>query len=341
MDTQKTLLERMASISPGVRAHLGGEIWQIHIEEDEISTDRLVQECFSILIDEAYELGLEFFCQRADLCDTLYHVDLTMLFFEVVFPTPLYRNLCEDDGFKRWIIATSVDGAGKPGEQTAPQLLFFLAYYHPTAGQIFEPCYEFLQDKLRSTPVFDTYLAAILSTDILRVDVPTDPTVLERYLTHVKADADQILRAFDRLLAVMPELESSSEVLYNRLRRFKEESTLVDLLADRVWAADMIVRVTPPPTPAEQALTERITRQFFTSLPFFEEYFSLLGIPLTQADIACLVVGCLARAPTKASFLTEATSIFQRVGKLLPLNDPATRTFIAAVCFNLAQEFYP
>ena len=60
MDQHTILLERMASISPGVRVHLGGENWLQHIDADEITPRLLVLECFSVMIDEVYELGIEF-----------------------------------------------------------------------------------------------------------------------------------------------------------------------------------------------------------------------------------------------------------------------------------------
>ena len=199
MDQCKALLEKMASISPGVRIHLGGEQWQLQIDADEITPQTLVVECASVMIDEAFEIGIEFYCTRSELCDNFYHLDKLLLLFEVIFPTPLYRSITEDAGFKRWLVATVRDAAGDPDYTTIINILHYLTEDHPTAQNTFLDTYTFLHDKMRSTPVFDAYVMSILETDNTPFEAPVDVDVVTQYLNHIRSNVSRLLRAIDLL----------------------------------------------------------------------------------------------------------------------------------------------
>ena len=340
MNQNTRLLERMASISPGVRAHLGGEIWQEHLDEDEVTPETLVLECFSLMIDESYELGLEFYCSRADLCDNFYHLDRTLLLFEVVYPTPLYHNIIEDEGFKRWILATVRDGGGDPDNSTIIDLLQYLAIDHPKAGDTFYDTYTFLHDKLLSTPVFDIYVMSILETDITQLDVPTDPETLSSYLTHIKTMVDKQLRAIDYLKNTIPTLQININVQYNRLDMYKANTTTADALAKYVWVYQMQQRTEIMPTPIEQALIARFTLEFESTTPFYENYFQQRNQPLTQDDQVSLILGCFLLTTTKEAFVFQVDATFARLSNLIAVNNVSNQVFISTICFKLTQEFY-
>ena len=116
-----------------------------------------------------------------------------------MYPTPLYRSITEDDGFKRWLISTIKDGAGDPNDTTIMNLLNYLAFDHPVSGDVFLDTFNFLHDKIKSTQVFDAYILSILSVDNTPFDVPVDTLSVSEYLTHVQDNITRMLRAIDTL----------------------------------------------------------------------------------------------------------------------------------------------
>lgn len=342
MTLHASLLERMASVSPGVRAHLGGELWQQQISEDEISSQTLVLECFSVLIDESYEIGLEFFCARSDLCDNMYHLDLTLLLFEAVYPTPLYRSISETEGFKLWITATVQDGGGDPDNTTIQNILEYLALDYPDVNNTFYDTYVFLHDKLTSTPVFDAYVLSILATDTIPFEAPVDSEMLQSYLDYVQKHTSWLLKAVDYTYAnsSYTGLHADIQLQYNRLSIYKNNATTADTLANYAWMFQQQQSPTESINPVEQALVIRFTREFESNTPLYEEYFRLRGTYLSQADILSLMLGCMKEDSTKESFTANVDATFQRLKDLLTTDDTSLQLFITGRCLELAREFY-
>ena len=137
------LLDRMATISPGVKLHISGHLWKENVDEDDLTPTILINECFAIVIQEAYELGIEFYCTLADLCESFYTMDKVLLLLEVVFPTPLYRSLVEDSGFKKFIFAVA-DGTGDD-ESSIITILEYLAIYNAETSSVFYDVFEYLK----------------------------------------------------------------------------------------------------------------------------------------------------------------------------------------------------
>lgn len=335
MDLYKQLLERMASISPAVRVHLGGNQWRIHIDEDEVTPMILVSECLSMMVDEVFELGVEFFCAREELCENLYHLDKTLLLFEVIYPTPLYRSITEDDSFKRWLSSIVYDGAGDQDYTTITNILQYLAMEHPHAQDTFYDTYVFLQDKIRSTPVFDIYVKSILGADNTPMSTPVDPQVVVPYLNSIQEKFSKLLRATDVLSRSIP----SAPIQYTRLHIFKNNAIKPDTVENNIWVYQTLQQTTIPYTPAEQVLLVRIIREFESTTPLFEEYFKLIGSPITQDDIISIVLGCFIKTTTKKAFAASVDSTFQRLDKLLP--GLQVQVLIQTVCLTLIKEFYP
>lgn len=362
MERYTQFLERMASISPGVHLHIAGKLWQQQIDEDEATPDALTVECFSVMIDEAFELGLEFDCTRADLCASYYDLDKTLLFFEVVFPTPLYRSIAEDDGFRLWLTTTVCDGAGDPDQGTAMNLLTYLAYEHPRASRpliaadagedsaaadhldvgapVFEATYQLLHDKLRSTPVFDAYVASILAVHAGPIEVPIDPDEQAAYLELAAWRIGRLRGAADHLLRAMPEQGAALEPQYARIETYKVIATAADDLARNTWAyVTNARRTTDVITPQEQALLARFNQEQNAQAPLFEAYFRLRGEPLTRTDCASIILGCYDETITKDAFIAATTAAFDRLKDLLPPADPRLHVFIQTACLTLAGKF--
>jgi hypothetical protein len=329
----------MATTSPAIRDHLGGKIWQEHITEDEATPQTLVLECFSIMIDEVYELGIEFFCTRTDLCDSLYTLDKVLLLFEVIYPTPLYRSIAENDGFRTWLTATVRDAAGDPDLTTAMDLLHYLAIDYPDAGDTFQETFVLLHDKLRSTPVFDGYVLSILAAHTAPFEAPVDPEAVIGYLNHVRDQRSRLLKAIDRL-AGDPELRGLMPIQYNRLNVYTANATAAGSIATSVWRYGM----TGPgvsPTPLEQALLVRFTREFESITPLYVDYFQLQARPLTRDDVVSLILGVVETTATRDAFTAGVDTAFRAVAGLLPPADPGIHIFMTSVCMRLVQEFYP
>jgi hypothetical protein len=340
MNQHGILLERMASISPGVRSHLGGEFWQQQIPEDEIDSNSLVIECFSVMVDEAYEMGLEFFCLRGDLCDTTYHLDLTLLLFETVYPTPLYRNISENMAFKNWIVATIRDGGGNPDNTSVIELLEFIALDYPDENDTFYDTYVFLQDKLKSTPVFDLYVLSILETDVIPFSAPIDVEMLSAYLASVKKYVERYLKTIDVLHSKVPELHDQIQLQYNRVALYKQNVTAETNLDNYTWAFHLHQNPTESLTLIEQALLARFTTEFEAAVPFYEEYFKLCNQTLTRGDAVSLIIGCLMSNTTRETFAQAVDAVFTRLTILLPKEDTTIRVFITQICLTLSQEFF-
>lgn len=334
----KFLLERMASISPGVRAHLGGEHWQLQIDSDEIDSQTLTHECFSLMIDEVFELGIEFYCVREDLCDSLYHIDKTLLLFEVIYPTPLYRSIIEDDGFKRWLVATVRDGAGDPDDTTIMNILNYLSNDHPGAQEIFTDTYDFLHDKILSTPVFDTYILNILETDNTSFDVPIDHDAFVHYIDNLKQNVERLIKAIDLINHLDSDLNQS--IQYNRLSIYKTNAIDYNTLAQNVWMYKKSRQTDIPLTQKEQLLLIKFTYEFEGITPFYDVYYRLHAQQLSRNEVVSIIFGCLLKTESKDVFVNDVDTTIQRLIDLIDKTDINLRVFIQKVCLKLVREFY-
>ena len=340
MDIYQNLLERMASISPGVRLHLEGEHWQVHIDADDVTPKLLVNECISLMIDEVFELGLEFFCTRDSLCDSLYHVDKLLLFFEVIYPTPLYRSINEDGQFKSWLISLVRDGAGDTDYTTAMNLLHYLSVDHPSTGDTFQDTYVFLQDKLVSTQTFDTYVQSIIDADNAQFEAPVDHQQVCEYLDHITKNIATLLRVIDFLSNSNPDPSLNIKDQYFRLQEYKTNATRVEGLHNNVWVYHQTKKSDVKPFPIEQAYIERFTIEFESVTPLFERYFRFKGQQLLKEDIFSILLGLITISPTKEVFMSSVDLTFQRLSDITPKSDSTLHVFIQTLCFNISKEAY-
>lgn len=332
------LLERMASISPGVRLHIEGRQWLVNIDEDEITHQMLVNECFAIMINEAYELGIEFFCTLGDLCESFYVIDKTLLLFEVVFPTPLYRSITESDPFKTMISTIVVDGVSYHDESSICTLLERLAIYSDDSmASVFLDTYTFLQDKIKSTPVFDHYVKSILDVDNTPFSPEADVDTIKNYLNYVQLTFTKLLKAADILNNKMKS-KSSVVNIYEKINDFKIKASEKDTLDRFSWAyepKDMVGQ------PTIQVLVEKYKTQFQASVPFYEDYFILRKLPVSNEDIPTLILGAYIETKTKEAFLSKVTDIFKRLVANDKIITDEMNFIIQNINIVLVQEFYP
>lgn len=337
MELFTSLLDRMATISPGVRNHIGGEFWQIHIDPDEIDLPSLVLECFSLMIDEVYDIGIEFYCTRADLCDSFYHLDKTLRLFEIIYPTPLYKRITEDDGFKRWTIAVVRDGAGDTDHTSVIDFLHYFVFDQPDANDVSYDTLVFLEDKVSSNPVFDFYIQAIIDTDNTPYEPVVDPSEIEAYLNHVQNESARLLRAIDSL---RPIITTTLQLQYSRFDIYRANATESSAIKNYIFVYQMS-KTGEDPTPREQDFVARFTKEFDSITPFYEEYFRIQGKVLTRDDVVSLILGCFDITESRDSFTNKSDTVFHHLSDLLPQSDPMIRSFISKVCLHLIQEFYP
>ena len=340
LDLYKQLLERMASISPGVRTHLGGEHFQLHIDEDEVTPKLLVLECFSLMIDEVYEIGIEFYCSRDDLCDSLYHLDKTLLLFEVIYPTPLYRSISEDNDFKKWIVSVVRDNAGDPDNTTVVNLLQYLVDDHSDTQTLFQDTYTFLIDKIQSTPIFDIYISSILDSDNISVPVPIDSESTINYLNYIQEKFTKLLKVVDCISRELSNNSINIELIYNRISIYKNNSIKENTLNNNIWIWQTQQRTNIPQTTTEQTLLVRLIREFESITPLYEDYFKLHNKTLTRNDIISIIIGCFEKSINKESFIDLIDSTFKRLSYLLSPTDIELQTFIQKSCLLIIKEFY-
>jgi len=360
MDDHNTLLERMASISPGVRLHLEGKLWLQHIDEDEVDSQQLVNECFSVIVSEAYEIGIEFHCTLNDLCESFYHLDQVLLLFEVVFPTPLYRNITEDASFKTFLTTVVVDGVSNEGESSIMTILHYLAYDHPsltdeeeTTQNIFQDSCLFLEDKLRSTPAFDTYVKSILDVDNTPFDVPVDVETLGQYITHVNSRVARLLKAIDTIKTNTIIDVSLIAMQYNRVIIYRNNAIEPTAMPRYAWAYQLTQ--SPIQTSTEQALLIKINQEFDSITPFYEEYFRIqipsrwispdsthIGMTdfLTQ-DVISLILGCFDESTTLEAFTSAVDAVFHRFITRGMIMSNEMYALVHRITMSLTQEFTP
>ena len=335
MDLHNTLLERMASISSEVRNHLGSKSWLLQIDEDEINPQTLVLDCMSLMIDEIYDFGVEFYCTREELCENLYILDKVLLLFEVIYPTPLYRSFTEDTGFKRWLISTVIDGAGDPNNTTILNLLNYLANENEATIDLFTDTYNFLHDKVLSTPIFDIYIANILTTDNTPYEPIVDKEEITEYLGYVQTTITKLLHAIDILNSINPD----SEIQYTNIGIYKNNKTILDKLPINTWIYQTN-KSTNTLTPIEQSLLVRYTREFKSITPIYEDYYRVRSLPLTRNDVISIIIGCFEQTTTRDAFTSLVDTSFQRLTDLLPATDTGLHVFIQTVTLTLVKEFY-
>ncbi len=315
-DTHTTLLERMATISPGVRQHITGELWQLNIDQDEITTPTLVNECFSILIGEAYELGLEFYAELAELCDSLYHLDMVVLLCEVIFPTPFYISLTEDPGFKRWVQATFIDAATtEEGDSAIGALLYYLAVENPKTAELFTETYQFLQDKLTSTPSFLSYVERMLEVDNLQFNAIVDPATITSYLTHSQTVASKLLQAVDRWRQAGQLTDTVLKACYNSIDVYRSVASAPDTLTNYVWLYEQTQQAQSLDD-TQQVIIVKLTREFESALPFTLAYYTAHAQPIDATATVLLLLGCLVDATTPQTLNLLVTQLQQQLQPL-------------------------
>ncbi|CAK9254151.1 unnamed protein product [Sphagnum jensenii] len=334
----------MASISPGVRFHIESETWKQHIDEDEVTIEALVNECATIIIDELYELGVEFFCTRNDLCDGYYHIDKLLLFCEVIFPTPLYRTITEDEAFRRYLVSTVVEGAGDPEISTAMDILAHLTFQHQQAEDIFLDTYLFLNDTMKSTPVFDRYIISVLNTDNTPFTADIDKNEIDSYLDRFKAATSRLRNAIDEIRLSFDQAKDVVDIQYDRLEQYISNKTDPEALLKYIWVDTMHAveqQSSGQLTPIEQTLMLRYEMEFQSITPFYETYYRLQDSRPNKADALSLVLGAYDTTTTREDFTHQVDTIFQRMAGFQYILDTDIHMFVMSVTMFLVQEFYP
>jgi hypothetical protein len=330
------LLERMASISPGVRAHITGHLWKENIEEDELTKETLVNECFAVMINEAYEIGLEFYCPLGELCESWTTIDHTLLLFELVFPTPLYRSIVEDDSFNRLISSVIMDSMSLAGESAVMTMLEYLALMNEDTAPVFAEPYAFLLDKLKSTPVFDQYVRGILEIQNTPVAVPVDEEMIQEYLEAVQHTFASLLQATDVIAQKLT--DDNLDAVYNSVNEYKLVATNPVTLDIYTWMHDTAKQ--QEQLPLAQALVVKYTTQFQTSVPFYLEYYVARGEAFSRCDIVNLILGAYISTTTKDAFAARVTDVFKRMQDSGYMATPDIYALFQEVTLVLVQEYY-
>ena len=330
------LLERMASISPSARLQITGHLWRVNIDSDEITQQLLMENCFASVITEAYELGIEFFCTLADLCQSTYVLDKVLLLFEVVFPSPLYKSIVEDDGFRRFITAVNEGGSSYAGESSILSILEYLALYNEATQEIFYDTYVFLQDKIHSTPIFDEYVSSILMVDNTPVTVPADDAAIEKYTRLMQTQFDQLLSGADALFRNLPN-KGNMVAVYDAIHNYKITTTAQDTLLEFSWAHT--VDGDELTIPMAQVLKTKYMMLFRATTPFSEEYFLARNLPILPEHLYTLVLGTYLGSETKDAFFANVKNTFDRLTTAGRVFDDDTKLFIQKLIVAMTQEY--
>lgn len=339
----KDLLDRMASISPGVHLHISGHMWKVNIDEDDLTQQMLVNECFAIMIREAYELGIEFFCTIQDLCESFVTIDHTLLLFEVLFPTPLYRSINESDAFKMMISAICLDGSSMADETSAVSVLEYLGLYNEDTTAVFEASFNFLQDKMKSNAMFEQYVASILAVSNTPMAVEVNPDIIAVYLQSVQTIYTELLRITDTLIHQAP--PSLIEVLdtvsvYDSIEEYKTVAIEESTLEEYSWMHAAIQE--QEPLPVTQALIEKYRSRFASAVPFHSEYFVLRKITeLTNCDLVTLVLGSLLiSGASNEAFVASVQTEFQTLKANGVVISDAQNSFTQQLTLFISREMY-
>lgn len=330
------LLERMASISPSARLQITGHLWRVNIDADEITQQLLMNNCFASVITEAYELGIEFFCTLNDLCQSTYVLDKVLLLFEVVFPSPLYKSIVEDDGFRRFITAVNTEGSSYNGESSIVSILEYLALYNEATRDIFYDTYVFLQDKIHSTPVFDEYVGSILAVDNTPVTVPADETSIQKYMQLIQSQFDRLLSGADSLFRNLPN-KGNVVAVYDTIHNYKITTTAQDTLLEFSWAHT--VEGEELAIPIAQVLKTKYLMLFRAATPFAEEYFITRNLPVLPEHLYTLVLGAYLVSETKDAFFANVKQVFDRLAAAGRTFDADTKLFIQKLILAMTQEY--
>lgn len=331
------LLQRMASISPGALLHLTGRTWLENIDEDNITHQMLVNECFAVMIGEAYELGIEFYCTLSDLCESLYTIDKTLLLFEVVFPTPLYRSITEDESFKKLLSSIVLDSMEIEGETSIQTLLEQLGVFQEKTTSIFKDTYLFLHDKMKSTPVFDAYVRSTFDIDNTPMTAEINNQEIAEYLNSVQTTFQKLLKAADLLYSKGIPRENFVTI-YDSINEYKTKAIDPITLDDYTWMHHN--KNIDTPTPMTQLLLEKFRIQFTASVPLYEEYYILRDNPVLITDVPSLLLGIYITTCTKDNFLSTVTDTFNKLqanGKTIS-NDMLI--LIQNISLILVREYY-
>lgn len=335
----KTLLERMASISPGVLLHITGQLWQLNIDEDDINQKILVNECFAVMIKEAYDLGIEFYCTLDELCESYYAIDKGLLLFESIFPTPLYRNITESPSFKTVLESIVLNGAEIAGESSVMTLLEHLALYNEPTQSVFADTYAFLQDKMQSTAMFDQYAASILSVANTPRAIEIDPDFVQAYLQLVQMSYSHLLKIADFLNhASINGLDNFNfDSVYDAIDDYKTIAIEADTLEEYSWA--QTAKQESDPLPVTQALIEKYRVQFASSIPFYDEFFIARKITtLTTTDLITLVMGAFLSAQTHEAFSSAVQTSFALLKANNLMLSESQNIMVQQIVLKLIQE---
>ena len=336
------LLQRMASISPGVRLHITGRMWIVNIDPDEITEKLLVNECFALMINEAFELGIEFYCTLGDLAESYVTIDQTLVLFELLYPTPLYRSITESDSFKNMISSVTIEGAEISGESSVITILEYLAVYNDDSSSTFSDTYSFLKDKMKSTQIFDQYVNSILEVANTPMAVQIDQNVIITYLQHIQSTYSKLLKLADHYFYIQSPLSTFSidrDSVYDSIEEYKTTAIESDNLNQYSWAFN--ARDDKNPTPVIQALIEKYRIQFCQSIPFYDEYFiSRKVTEVTNVDIFTLILGVCIDTETTDAFVSKVQDSFKVLQANGVLITNEQNSLIQQISLMFIQEIY-
>lgn len=332
----ENLLERMASISPGARIQITGKRYQLNIDEDQITQQLLMLQCFSEVVSEAYELGIEFYCTLGDLCQSGYTVDKVLLLFEVIFPSSLYKSITEDEDFKQFLSSVVYNGASYNNESSILTILEYLAIYNEKTKDIFYDTYVFLQDKMVSTPVFDIYVQSIFEASNTKIDIPQNNETTNSYLDLINRNTNKLLKAADLLFSIL-KIEDQKDSVYNLIQNYKIVNINADTLTTYSWVfgpnKEEELKI-----PMAQVLQDKYLTQFRASTPFDEDYFILRKEPVLPQHLYTLVLGKYLVSETRDEFYNSSALCFSRLADINQFSGTTT-LLIQKIIASMAQGY--
>lgn len=317
-DTVHTdLIMAMGSISSSVRNYLDKANWLVNIGTDEVDEKVVTNECFALVIQDLYEIGVEFHCAIGDLCDSLYHMSKVIDIAQIVLPSQLYINFSKNEYFKN-AVKNIVDNGDPTGDSlianvlisifddnTYPENTVFNEAHTAFMDRI-GSAFIFVHDKITSTNTFEEYVKYMLSIneqDIVK-DIDSDAT--SEYLSYI---ADQ-LNIYIKLGNIL--LRDYEDWVFEqylcRVTYLKGYMSDPTSLCNYVWLHKNHLR--KDLSALETTLVVKYTDMLEHSSPFYMPYYESRpqdGIPQHQysdTEITCVIVEAIKSTASKGLLIS-------------------------------------
>ena len=309
------LIARICSISNDARTYVDAEKWRDNFTGEEITSRKLLEYVFSILIEDLHVIGVDFIdTTLAELCPSLYELDLVLRYAEVILPSPLYLLLNQDEDIKSMFknfIENEYDE-----ETPVLKFLDYLANENEKTMEKFEYVYQFLHDKLVSTPIFKLYAINILNLNKGILSIPVTEDDISAYLNDVTKTYGQLTDYASMISEVLS--SDDFKLLINRISTYRNQMLNVDNI--NKWVFVFNYQNHDGLDDLEIAMLTKYTEEFINMSPLHSKYYLIRPDTITSADVASLLCGMMCSAKTKDDVVSMSDSIRDQLisgGKVL------------------------